>query len=155
MKRFKWPLQCLLDVTIQREKVLQSELMRLAPAMARVRQDLIRRRAIIRQQLEDLADANLPDRIARQEVFMKFSRSTQKQIERIEKQLSDLKRRRREMMAKLVEVRNSRDVLERQREEDRRQHLRAEVRLEQKAFDESAQVSFVRQRAQGEVAARP
>ena len=55
MKRFHWRLQRLLDVTIQREKALRSELFAMSRKIAFAHQEIFRRQATLRAALSDLS----------------------------------------------------------------------------------------------------
>jgi flagellar export protein FliJ len=145
MKRFKWPLQRLLDVTIQRENAVQSELLSLSRELARVHQEIFYHRAKIRAMLSDLEAEPFPQRIPKQEVFMESSRATEKRIEQLKAKAAHLKVRRQEGTARLTKIRKSKETLERRRQGARGEHVRQELRFEQKEFDEIAQRAFTRE----------
>ncbi len=144
MKRFRWPLQRLLDVTVQRELALRAALLALSRDMARVRQEIIQRRAALRDLLQDLARDDLAARLPRQEVFLRCADVEERAIARLNDKLHDLRRQRDKKATEFIKVKTSRETLERLREEARRRFLRGQARLEQKALDESANVSFAR-----------
>ena len=144
MKRFKWPLQRLLDVTIQRERALEAELLALSREMAEVHQEIFRRQTVLRTLLTDLASEEFPERIPRQRLFLDSSKAAKQILDRLRAQLEELQARREAVMAKFIKIRASRETLERIREEARQQHIREQLNLEQKALDESAQISFAR-----------
>lgn len=144
MRRFHWPLQRLLDVTAQREKVLRAELLNLSRQIARLRQQVLWRQAALRQMLEDLAAEELPVRIRNQPVVMDCSQAQQTRIDRLEEQLADLGRRRSQKTEQLVKVRGKRQTLERLRQEAWQGHVRQELKLEQRQFDEIAHVGKAR-----------
>jgi len=56
----------------------------------------------------------------------------------------ELTTRRAEMTARLVKLRKSKETLERMRREARQAHTRRQWKLEQKQFDQTAQIAFVR-----------
>ena len=142
MKRFRWSLQRVLDVTRQRELAWRAELLRISRALARVRQEILRRRRTILVSVGELANQDVGKRIPRQEVVMACSAGLAKEIDRLEAELGALNRQRKDKTAQFVKTRNSRETLERMREEARQAHLRGELKLEQKELDEAAHVSF-------------
>jgi len=144
MKRFKWPLQKLLDVTTQRENAVEAELLAISRNLARVHQEIFYHRAKIRAMLSDLASESFPQRIPRQQVFMESARATEKRIEQLKAEATQLKARRKEATGRLIKLRKSKDTLERRREIAQSEHIRQGLRLEQKDFDEVAQRTFTR-----------
>ena len=68
MKRFRWSLQRLLDVTVQRERALRAELVALSGRISRLREEILRRRAVLRTLLEELGRQDIERRIRNQEV---------------------------------------------------------------------------------------
>ena len=142
MKRFKWPLQTLLDVTIQRELSLRGELLELSRKVFRLRHQILRRRAAHRTTLTALAREEFLRRIARQEVFFRCSDTDQKQLRQLDEQLSEREAQRSETMQRFLKTKASRETLERRRAEARELHMREQMRLEQKQLDEGAQIAF-------------
>lgn len=144
MKRFKWPLQRLLDVTIRREETLRSELVGLAQEAARLTQEIVTRKALLRSALRELAGQALADRIALTPAVMASSQIVQRQIDRWTARLDQCRRRRKRKTTELLKVRTSRETLERLREEAKQRYLRQQTALEQRRLDETAQVAYAR-----------
>lgn len=156
MKRFRWPLQRLLEVTLQRERALQVELFRLSRQIAAVHQEIFRRRAAMRVALAELAQEALARRLARQQIFMEYSAAEEVRLDRLREELKNLQERRTETMTALAKKRTSRKALERLREQAFGRHVREMTREEQKQLDESSQVAFVNKMLQQQdVAASP
>ncbi|MGC9453841.1 MAG: hypothetical protein ACP5HU_03165 [Phycisphaerae bacterium] len=149
MKRFHWRLQRVLDVTVQREKALRAELFALSRRIVRLRQEIIRRRADLRSVLADLGGRPPAERMARQEVFMRCAEAVEREIARLDRDARELESRRSERTQTFLRLRSSRQTLERMREEAYRQHMREQLKMEQKQFDESAQISFARMASAG------
>ena len=145
MKRFKWPLQRLLDVTVQREQGLRAELLALSRQMARARQEIFRRQAVLRSLLGELARQELPQRIPKQQLFLKCSAAGERDIRRLREELKRLESQRREKTEQFLKTRASRETLERRRAEARQRHIRQQLKIEQTQFDEGAHVSYARQ----------
>lgn len=144
MKRFHWPLQRLLTVTAQRERALKAEMLDLSRRMAIARQDIVHRQMVIRVSLERLGAAPLDERMRDQEMIMACSALHQRRIVRQQETLKTLEARRRGTSAEFVQARAKRQTLERMQGEARREHVRQELAIEQKQFDETAQMSFGR-----------
>ena len=147
MKRFHWPLERLLKVTVQRELALRSELLALMHRTMRVRQEILARTAALRSLLSDLAGKSFQDRAALQEVFMATSARTERTIAGLREHVRELTVERGKKTADLITLRKSRDTMERMREEARQEHIREQLKLEQKEFDETAQIAFGRRLA--------
>ena len=143
MKRFRWPLQRLLEVTRQRERVLQVELFRLSQQIAAVHQEIFRRQAVLRAALAELAQEALPQRLARQQIFMEYSIAEEVRLDRLREELKKLQEQRTETMSALAEKRSSRKALDRLREQALQRYVKEMTREEQKQLDESSQVAFV------------
>jgi nucleoid-associated protein YgaU len=146
MKRFHWPLQRLLDVTARREQAQRAKLLALAQQVAGVRGELLRRQAVLTALLDDLGRQRLEQRMATQEVLMKYSARSQAEIDRLAERLSDLQARRTQETRRLRQLRASRETLERLRAEALDLHRKEQLRIEQRQLDENAQVRYVRER---------
>ncbi|HUT61439.1 MAG TPA: hypothetical protein VNA25_26630 [Phycisphaerae bacterium] len=144
MRRFKWPLQRLLDITANREEALRRELFELSRRIAAVRREILRRRAVLRHLLSELAVQQIHRRIADQEVFMRCAEPEERLIGQFNEQLGAAERQRADKTAELMKTRSSRKTLERLREEARQNHMREQFKLEQKQFDETAHLTFAR-----------
>jgi hypothetical protein len=144
VKRFKWPLQRLLDVKVQRERALRGELLALSRQMARLRQEILRRQVVLRSLLAELAGEELQRRIPRQQIFLGCAEADERQIRSLRQELKALDLQRQAKTEQFMKTKASRETLERRREEASRLHMREQLRIEQKQFDETAHVSFAR-----------
>jgi len=154
MKRFHWPLQRLLDVTIQRERALRAEVFDLSRRIARAHGALFDRRAAVRGALAEIAALPSPRRLPVQETFMGGAEAEIRRIRRMEQELRELQQRRAEKLSALERARSKRQTLERLREEARRRHEQEVLKLEQKQLDESSQSAFVRRSGRAYVAGK-
>jgi len=144
VKRFRWKLQRVFDVTHQRRRALRSELFMLAHAIARVRETILERQTRLRMILEELAGRRLADRIAEQTVFMQFAEVEESVIARLRARRAELDATRAETHRRFLHVRATCKMLSRLREQDYRHYLREVAREEQKRLDESAHVAYAR-----------
>ncbi len=142
MKRFRWSLQRLLEVTVHREQVLRAELMRLSQEMAGLREIILARQAVLKSLLAELANEDIRTRFLEQQLFMNYVQNDQKQIRQFEQQLKELGVVRKQKNAEFLQVRTTRKTLERLREQAKERYLRDQLRVEQKQLDEVAHISF-------------
>ncbi len=143
MKRFHWPLQRLLEVTLQREQMLRVKLFALANQIVAVHQEMFRRQACLRSTLAELTQMVFDRRLPRQQIFMAYSAAEEARGDRLKKKLKDLQERRTEMMTDFARKRSLREGLERLREEALKRYAREIAKQERKQLDESFQVAFV------------
>ena len=142
MKRFRWPLQRLLEVTAYREQALRAQLLNLSQEIVGLRQIILARQAVLRSLLAELAKEDLQKRFSKQQLFMNYVQNDQKQIRRLEQQLKELRTLRKQKNDQFLQIRSSRRTLERLRKEAKQRYLRAQLKLEQKQLDEGAHISF-------------
>jgi flagellar export protein FliJ len=147
VKRFRWPLQRLLDVTERRELALRAELVALSRRIIGVRQEIVRRRAVLRTVLDELAEQPVQRRIAEQHLFMRAASVEERRIRALEVQLKDLESQRAAKTAEFLKTRSRRKTLDRLREEAYRRFLKEFRAAEQKQLDEVAVIAFARRRA--------
>jgi len=145
MRRFHWPLQRLLDVTVQRERSHRAEVLALSRQTAAVRQQVLLAHAELRAALAELAGQQLAQRLAIHGLYARSLQARQRRIERLEAQLQGLLQRRAEKTVRLLRCRSRRQTLERLREEARRKHLHEQEKLQQKQFDETAHLAKARE----------
>ena len=144
MRRFRWPLQRLLNVTAQRELGLRSRLMALLQQITTMRQEIIRRTAALRALLDDIARQDIADRIGTQGLFLDSAEWSEKVIADLRAKAGELASERAARTSELMKLRKKHERLESMRVEARRRHVRGQVRQEQKQFDESSQIAFSR-----------
>ena len=143
MKRFHWPLQRLLEVTLQRERALQVKLFAMANQIAAVHQEIFRRRACLRGTLSELAQMVFDRRLPKQQIFMAYSAAEEARLDWLKKRIKDLQKQRTETMTAFARKRSLREGLERLREEAIGRYAREIAKQERKQLDESFQVAFV------------
>jgi hypothetical protein len=144
VKRFSWRLQRVLDVTEQRERLMEAELLALAQRVVLARQGILARQALVRMLLADLGRRPLADRLAEQTLVLECARTEQRTLDDLRAKLKDLEDERQRATERLMEVRTRRRMLERLRDEARRRHDKEMDRLEQAALDEAAHLAHAR-----------
>ncbi len=153
MKKFRWKLERVLDITAQREKALRSELFALAQAVVRVRRAIVERRTALRILLEEVGRHPLADRLAEQAVVMAYSAGEQRELRRLDARLAELEAERARKRKRFLQTRSMRETLERMREQAREDYLRQVAKREQSEFDEQAHLAFARKAAPSPAAA--
>jgi flagellar export protein FliJ len=144
MKRFQWPLQRLLDVTVQRQRAMRAELAAVVSAIAEVQSKIDRRRELLRVLLEDLAGQDVAERITNQQVFMSFSVSCEREIERLGTKRSELESEREERRQALLNIRAECQTLEKLREEAWKQYVSEVQSEQQKELDDVVNTAYAR-----------
>jgi len=144
MKRFHWPLQRLLDVTLQRESAARAALEALTQAIAAKRETIAAGQAQMKALLENLAAEPFERRVAQQDTVMKAADRLDKQVRALQAQLATLLAERKDRMAALLALRSRRQTLEKLRDEAHAKWRHQQDLLEQKQLDEAASVAFAR-----------
>ena len=144
MRRFHWPLQRLLDVTVQRERAARAEVIALSRQIAAVRQEATIHRAEVSRALAEVSAMTFRQRLQSHPEFIRYAESHERLVVQLEKRIAALGAQRARKSRTLLETRRRRETLERLRTEARQQHLRDELKAEQKQFDETAQVAKAR-----------
>ena len=144
MKRFVWRLQRILEIEAKKEQKKRSELLELTEKLAETRGILLTQQIILKEIMAGLAGENPKKRLGRQEFFLKFSGTSDEQIEKLKEKMSALESQQREKIAELLKVRRFKEGLERLRAEAKTQFIKEQEKLEQKELDEMASVSFAR-----------
>jgi flagellar biosynthesis chaperone FliJ len=144
MRRFVWRLQRVLDIKEKEEQKARAELFEIAEKLAETRGELLTRQKLLKDIISGLAKEKPKARLDKQAFFLKFSVTSDKQIQNLKDNIRLLEEQQREKVAEVLKVRRFKHGLERLREETKRQFIEDQERLEQKESDERAGVSFVR-----------
>jgi flagellar biosynthesis chaperone FliJ len=144
MKRFVWRLQRVLDVKKKEEQKARAELFELTQELAQVRGELLRRKKILEQIIDDLTGEKPGKRLGKQEFFLKHSATNDEQIKKLKNKIGELETQQKEKIAEVLKIRRFKEGLERLRTEAKMQFIKEQEQLEQKELDETATISFVR-----------
>ena len=146
MKRFVWRLQRVLDVRAKQEQVKRTELCRVAQELAEKRTELLLRQQLLQEALASVGAENSPQRIGEQEMVLRYAATNDELIRRVREMIAALEIRQKEKLAELLAVRQSREAMERLREETRQRFMQEQEKLDQKESDERAIMAFGRNR---------
>jgi flagellar export protein FliJ len=152
MKKFKWPLQRLLDVTVQREKAVRVEVLSLTRKVTATRREIFERQARVRDRLCQLDAQGGPGRLEAQAMFIRMAPAVHREIAALQNRLELLVRQQGDLRRQYVSIHRSREALERACEEALQKHRREQERIEQASLDEGAHAGFVRRRSVGPAA---
>ncbi|UCE49058.1 MAG: hypothetical protein JSW47_02735 [Phycisphaerales bacterium] len=144
MKRFKWRLERVLDIKTKQEQKERAELLELTERLAERRAELLMRQKMLKDVIRGLAQADPKQRLSEQEFFLRHAATSDEEIEKLMNQVSELESQQKKKIAEVLEIRRLKEGLEKLRAEAKRRFIEEQEKLEQKALDETAAVSFVR-----------
>jgi flagellar biosynthesis chaperone FliJ len=144
MRRFKWRLERVLDIKKKQEQKERAGLLALTERLAEKRSELLMRQKMLKDVITDLARTDPKQRLGGQEFFLRHAVTSDKEIERLKDQVSELELRQKEKIAQVHRIRRLKEGLEKLRAEAKRRFVEQQEKLYQKQLDESAAVSFLR-----------
>ena len=144
MKRFVWRLQRVLEIKKKEEQKVRAELFQLTENLAQTRGELLRRRKMLENIINGLAEENPKKRLGEQEFFLRYSATSDEQIRKLEDKKNGLESQQREKIAEVLKVKRFKEGMEKLRVEAKIQFIKEQEKLEQKEMDEGAAISFIR-----------
>jgi flagellar biosynthesis chaperone FliJ len=144
MKRFVWRLQRVLDVKTKLEQKKRAELLEITEKLAGAKGVLLAQKKILQDIIDGLSRENPQKRLGKQEFFLRHSTASDEQIKRLKDKVIELKAQQKEKIAELLEIRRSKEGLERLRAEAKTRFIKEQERLEQKESDDMTTGSFAR-----------
>ena len=144
MKRFIWRLQRVLDIRTKEEQKKTAELLEITDKLVATRSELLIKKKLLENIINDLAAESPKKRLAKQEFFLAYSYTSNEQIKKLKEKINLLEIRQKDKIKEVLKVRRSKEGLERLRSEAKTQYIKEQEKLEQKALDDRATVSFVR-----------
>jgi len=148
MKRFVWRLQRVLGIKTKEEQKKRVELLKLSEKLVKTRGKLLTRQRILDDIIADIAGENPKKRLGEQEFFLRYSATSDEQIKRLNKEVSELESQQREKIAEFLKVKRFKEALEKLRAEAKIRFIKSAEKLEQKELDEGATIGFTRKMAQ-------
>ncbi len=146
MRRFAWRLQRVLDVKAKQEQIKTQELFVITDKLAQTRSSLLAQQQILRDILESIANEKPSERLGAQEFFLRNSAATDELIRKLQANVRELEVKQKEKVAEVLKLRRFKEGLERLREQAQRKYIEEQEKLEQKQLDETATLSFARER---------
>lgn len=145
MARFVWRLQRILDVKKRLEDAKRMDLLRIANEIAQARAVLWAQQRLIEQGCHQVAQLPPSERPRQQEFFIRYVQANDERISQIRAHIQQLQNSQRQIASQLLQIRRSRQALERLKERAMQRFLQEQRRLEQKQLDEIACVGFIRE----------
>jgi flagellar FliJ protein len=144
MKRFTWRLQRVLDIRTKEEQKKTAELLEITDKLVATRSELLIKKKLLENIINDLAAESPKKRLAKQEFFLAYSYTSNEQIKKLKEKINHLETQQKNKIMEVLKVRRSKEGLERLRSEAKTQYIKEQEKLEQKELDDRATVSFVR-----------
>jgi len=146
MRRFVWRLQRVLDVKAKQEQIKTQELFVITEKLAQTRSSLLAQQQILRDILESITNENAKERLSKQEFFLKNSAATDEQIKKLKTEVIELEAKQKEKIAEVLKLRRFKESLEKLKEQAQKKYIEEQEKLEQKQLDETATLSFAREK---------
>ena len=144
MKKFRWRLQRLLDIREKQEEALRVELATLTEQTAALRGRILMEKAMLRSRLSELRQADAPERIAQQQMFMQYVAAIDAKIAGLQRDLNAMEQKRKERIEAIMTVRKFRKALERLRAQAEEAYRQQAEHAEQSEQDENANAAVAR-----------
>jgi flagellar FliJ protein len=144
MKRFTWRLQRVLDIRTKEEQKKTAELLEITNKLVATRSELLIKRKLLENIINDIAAESPKKRLAKQEFFLAYSYTSNEQIKKLKEKINHLETQQKNKIMEVLKVRRSKEGLEKLRNEAKTQYIKEQEKLEQKELDDRATVSFVR-----------
>ncbi len=143
---FQWTLQKLLDVTDTRELAAKAELFGISRRIAKLQEDILRRKNMVNALLQDMEHLKIEERMSRQETLMEGMAMERENIRLMIAQMHELHELREEKKVQLAKITAKKDTLNRLRNEARKKYEHLLGLKEQQQADESFNMRFARNR---------
>lgn len=144
MRRFTWRLQRVLDIRIKEEQKKTAELLEITDKLLATRSDLLIKKKLLENIINDLNAESPKNRLAKQEFFLVYSYTSNEQIKKLMEKIYHFETQQKDKIMEVLKVRRSKEGLERLRNEAKAQYIKEQEKYEQKELDDRATVSFIR-----------
>lgn len=144
MKRFVWRLQRVLDVKTKLEQKKRAELLEITEKLAETRGELLARKKILQDIIDNLSKENPGRRLGKQEFFLRYSTTSDEQIKKLKSRAHELEGQQKKKIDEVLKIRRFNEGMEKLRAEAKRKFIREQEKLEQKELDDGATGSFAR-----------
>jgi flagellar export protein FliJ len=148
MKRFVWRLQRILDLKEKEEQIKSQELFAITETLAQKRGHLLAQQRKLRSIIEEIANSDRPNRIQRQQFFLRHSKTTDDIIAGLKNEIGKLQEMQSHKREEVMKVRRFKEGLQKLRRRAKERFIERQERLEQRQFDEMASIAFSRRRLQ-------
>ena len=142
MKQFVWRLQRVLDIRKKEEKKKRTELLQLTEILAATRSELLIKKKILEDIIQNISKGNTKQRLARQELFLTYAKTNNEYIKKLNKNIYELELQQKKKIEEVIKIRKLKEGLEKLKAEAKVQYIREQEKYEQKEIDEGANISF-------------
>ena len=146
MSAFRWSLQRVLDVALQREELIDAELARLAAEVRACETNLRRRHKALADLAADVGRRALGQRLGDQQLMLAQWPVAQRELASLAEAIAAAQVKRQQVMQQRAEARRWRRRLEHLRDKALAAHRKEELAAEQKQMDDLAQSGGIRRR---------
>jgi flagellar FliJ protein len=144
MKRFAWRLQRVLDIRKKEEQVKRAELMEVTERLVHVQTEVLLKKRVLKNMIDNLAEQHPKDRLSKQEFFLRCSARDDELIRKMKSKIGELKTQQKAKIAEILKIRQYKEGLEKLREEAKTQFIKEQEKLDQKNADEMTSIGFAR-----------
>lgn len=145
MKRFTWRLQKVLDVKTMEEQVQRAELLKLTEKLVQTQGTLLMEKRILEDMMSDIAEKEPRERLGAQELFLKYSKTSDELIAKLKQEVGHLRLQQKEKIAEVLKLRIFKESLEKLRAEIKKEFISNQEKLEQKQADERCTMRMARE----------
>jgi len=142
MKKFVWRLQKVLEVNQKRQQAKRAELFKTTEKLALARANLLAQKRILQDLIENVTQQNPADRLCRQQLLLKSTGKNDEIIKKYKDEIQQLELDRKRLTAEFLKIKRFAEALEKLREQDKRQFIAEQEKLEQKEMDEHTSMRF-------------
>lgn len=144
MKKFRWPLQRLLDVKEKQENFARIELVAITEQIVVIRGQIMMQKTLLRNLFSELNQLDPQQRTPAQRECMEYAHVTDTKIKTLHQSLEQAEQKRKVKIEEITTLRKLRKGLDRLREKAL-MHYREEInQAEQKELDENITTSYAR-----------
>jgi len=137
MKKFVWRLQKVLEVNQKRQQAKRAELFKTTEKLALARANLLAQKRILQDLIENVTQQNPADRL-----LLKSTGKNDEIIKKYKDEIQQLELDRKRLTAEFLKIKRFAEALEKLREQDKRQFIAEQEKLEQKEMDEHTSMRF-------------
>ena len=142
MKQFVWRLQRVLDIRKKEENKKRTELLQLTEILAATRSELLMKKKILEDIIQNLSKDNTKQRLVRQELFLTYAKTNNEYIKILNNKIHELELQQKEKINEVLKIRKLKEGLEKLKAETKIQYIKEQEKYEQKEIDEGANISF-------------
>ena len=142
MKKFVWRLQKVLEVNEKRQQAKRVELFKVTEKLALARASLLAQQRILQDLIETVAKLDPASRLDSQQLLLKSTKKNDELIKKYKDEIRQLELDQKRITAEFLKIKRFTEALEKLREQDKREFIAEQEKLEQKEMDEHTSIRF-------------